>query len=100
MKEDIKGAEETAETEASEIPIADGIDEMESGGKEDKEAASDEEQPAENEAAGDSREDSSKEEKKGFFKKKKDPRDEKIEELTDRVKRQMAEFENLSLIHI
>ena len=30
----------------------------------------------------------------GFFKKKKDPRDEKIEELTDRVKRQMAEFEN------
>lgn len=94
MKEDIKGAEETAETEASEIPIADGIDEMESGGKEDKEAASDEGQPSENEAAGDSREDSSKEEKKGFFKKKKDPRDEKIEELTDRVKRQMAEFEN------
>ena len=34
------------------------------------------------------------EEKKGFFKKKKDPRDEKIEDLTDRVKRQMAEFEN------
>ena len=32
--------------------------------------------------------------KKSFFKKKKDPRDEKIEELTDRVKRQMAEFEN------
>ena len=37
---------------------------------------------------------SAKEEKKGFFKKKKDPRDEEIEELTDRVKRQMAEFEN------
>ena len=37
---------------------------------------------------------SAKEEKKSFFKKKKDPRDEKIEELTDRVKRQMAEFEN------
>lgn len=34
------------------------------------------------------------EEKKGFFKKKKDKRDEKIEELTDQVKRQMAEFEN------
>lgn len=32
--------------------------------------------------------------KGGFFKKKKDPRDEKIEELTDRVKCQMAEFEN------
>ena len=33
-------------------------------------------------------------EKEGFFKKKKDPKDEKIEELTDRVKRQMAEFDN------
>ena len=32
-------------------------------------------------------------EKEGFFKKKKDPKDEKIEELTDRVKRQMAEFD-------
>ena len=35
--------------------------------------------------------------KKSFFKKKekkKDPRDEKIEELTDRLKRLMAEFEN------
>lgn len=36
-------------------------------------------------------------EKKGFFgkkKDKKDPRDEKIEELTDRLKRNMAEFDN------
>lgn len=33
-------------------------------------------------------------EKKSFFKKKKDKKDEQIEELTDRVKRQMAEFEN------
>ena len=39
-------------------------------------------------------EESGSQEKKGFFKKKKDPRDEKIEELTDRGKRQMAEFEN------
>lgn len=39
-------------------------------------------------------EENGSQEKKGFFKKKKDPRDEKIEELTDRVKRQMAEFEN------
>lgn len=31
---------------------------------------------------------------KGFFKKKKDKKDEQIEELNDRVKRQMAEFEN------
>lgn len=32
--------------------------------------------------------------KSGFFKKKKDKRDEQIEELNDRVKRQMAEFDN------
>lgn len=33
-------------------------------------------------------------EKKGFFKKKKDKKDEQIEDLNDRLKRQMAEFEN------
>lgn len=37
---------------------------------------------------------SEKEEKKGFFSKKKDKRDEQIEELTDRLKRNMAEFDN------
>lgn len=36
----------------------------------------------------------SSEDKKGFFKKKKDKKDEQIEELNDRLKRQMAEFEN------
>ena len=35
-----------------------------------------------------------KKEKKGFFSKKKDPRDIQIEELTDRLKRNMAEFDN------
>lgn len=46
------------------------------------------------EAPGDS--EAEKTEKKGFFKKKdkKDPRDTQIEELSDRVKRQMAEFDN------
>ena len=43
-------------------------------------------------------EESSKEDsddnKKGFFKKKKDKKDEQIEELTDRLKRTMAEFDN------
>ena len=33
--------------------------------------------------------------KEGFFKKKKDKKDEQIEELNDRVVRQMAEFENI-----
>ncbi|MEE0220891.1 MAG: nucleotide exchange factor GrpE [Lachnospiraceae bacterium] len=35
-----------------------------------------------------------KKEKKGFFGKKKDPRDTQIEELTDQLKRSMAEFDN------
>ena len=33
-------------------------------------------------------------EKKGFFARKKDKRDQQIEELTDRLKRTMAEFDN------
>ncbi len=32
--------------------------------------------------------------KKGFFKKKKDKRDEQIEDLSDKLRRQMAEFDN------
>lgn len=66
-------AEETAEveTEYSEEP------ETENGAEEDTESADEE---------------SSK--KKRFFEKKKDKRDEQIEELTDKLKRQMAEFDN------
>ena len=44
----------------------------------------------ENEAAPDA----SQPEKKGFFSKKKDKRDQQIEELTDQLKRNMAEFDN------
>lgn len=35
-----------------------------------------------------------KKEKKGFFKKKEDPRDAQIEELNDKLRRSMAEFDN------
>ncbi len=53
---------------------------------------------AEEEGAGDAPEEEAggkaKEEKKGFFQKKKDKKDEQIEELTDRLKRTMAEFDN------
>lgn len=68
-------AQEEAESQAEEQPEAAASEETQEG----------QDTPEEG--------DTSKE-KKGFFKKKKDPRDEKIEELTDRVKRQMAEFEN------
>jgi molecular chaperone GrpE len=44
--------------------------------------------------AADDTEDSSGKKKDGFFKKKKDKKDEQIEELNDRLRRQMAEFDN------
>lgn len=67
-----------------------------------------EEQPAEEAVCSEDAEDAKAEEteetdkskdtqgdaKKGFFKKKKDKKDEQIEELSDKLKRQMAEFEN------
>ena len=70
--------------------------------KEDDEKAAEEageeeikEEAEEEDASGTEEQDEQKEpEKKGFFKKKKDKKDEKIEELTDMVKRQMAEFDN------
>ena len=60
------------------------------------EEAEEQESKEETEASDTSSEESQKEpEKKGFFgKKKKDKKDETIEELTDMVKRQMAEFDN------
>lgn len=69
-----------------------------------KQAAESEEIPAEAEESGeesaeetaDEQDASDDGEKKGFFKRKnkKDPKDEKIEDLTDKLTRQMAEFDN------
>lgn len=64
-----------------------------------EEAASEENvtEEAETEGAAETEEEASEEqteEKKGFFKKKKDKKDEQIEELNDKLMRQMAEFEN------
>lgn len=59
------------------------------GNSEEKDAGSNEAAPEAEEASGDE-----KKEKKGFFSKKKDPKDTQIEELTDRLKRSMAEFDN------
>lgn len=89
-KEACSAAEEAEasgqETEAGEKTESAGGDTAEKAeGTSGEENASGESEASENKSA---------EDKKGFFKKKKDPRDEKIEELTDRVKRQMAEFEN------
>ncbi|WP_456056148.1 nucleotide exchange factor GrpE [Agathobacter sp.] len=95
MPEDIKKEtidNETAENKAEEIEI-EGADEESTQAAEEakdtdvKEAESEDDAPADAEAKAD--------EKKGLFKKKKkDKKDEQIEELNDRLKRQMAEFEN------
>lgn len=85
MAEDIKlEAEETKETEVD--------TEVTEEAEETVEAETSEENTAE--AEEDVTEEQNVDEKKGLFKKKKDKRDEQIEELNDKIKRQMAEFDN------
>ena len=87
-----------AEKEKEEV-LEEVLEELEENDKEKTEA----EESAEEKDAGSSEEakteedqDSKKEEKekKGIFNKKKDKKDEQIEELNDRLRRQMAEFDN------
>ena len=83
------GKDQASETgEAKETEASNDIPETQEGTPDETEETEETEESTEQAPAAE------KEEKKGFFKKKKDPRDEKIEDLTDRVKRQMAEFEN------
>jgi molecular chaperone GrpE len=51
-------------------------------------------EPEEDAEASEETEEGSGKKKDGFFKKKKDKKDEQIEELNDRLRRQMAEFDN------
>ena len=91
MPEDIKKEtidNETAENKAEEIEI-EGADE------ENPQAAEETKDTDVNEAKSEDNASADADEKKGLFKKKKkDKKDEQIEELNDRLKRQMAEFEN------
>lgn len=80
-----EAVEETVEEKVENEAVEEAADEAV-----DTEAA--EEETEESEEADDTQE--SEGEKKGFFKKKKDKKDEMIEELNDKVKRQMAEFDN------
>ena len=88
--ESVKESEESSDTQedvrSEEESEASETDQAEAGGEEEPEEAGGEGEDGQ----GDGKE------KKKFFKKKdkKDKRDEQIEALTDRVKRQMAEFEN------
>ncbi len=73
-----ESAEEAVDSAAEESDGASGVDDAQG------EAAETEKEDAQGKSG----------EKRGFFKKKKDKRDEQIEELTDKVRRQMAEFDN------
>ena len=94
LEETVEGVEEAAtetvkeEAEAAAEEVAEKADET----TEDTEDESTEE--SEDEMSEDDADEASEKTKKGLFKKKKDKRDEQIEELTDQVKRQMAEFDN------
>lgn len=91
MPEDIKKEtidNETAENKAEEIEI-EGADEENTQAAEETKDTDVNEAKSEDDASADA------DEKKGLFKKKKkDKKDEQIEELNDRLKRQIAEFEN------
>ena len=87
MSEENKKESEMEQAEETVREAAQEVSEETSG-----EALPEEEAAGEEEA----KESAPQEEKKGFFKKKekKDPKDTKIEELTDRLRRSMAEFDN------
>ncbi len=74
-----------AENIAEETSKKTGSEEAENTAETDAESETEETEEASEENAG---------EKKGFFKKKKDKKDEQIEELNDKLRRQMAEFDN------
>ena len=95
-KEDIM--EEVA-AEADESRAEQVMDEaIKQQAEESSEEAEEQEQPEDAEEAqpdGDADQEETDTKRKGFFgKKKKDKKDQQIEELTDRVQRQMAEFDN------
>lgn len=96
MEEKMKNKEEAVDTEQA-VDTADTTDTedvIENTEETVKQAASTEEDSASAEETAGSAEDSKGKEKASFFKKKKDKKDEKIEELNDRLIRNMAEFDN------
>lgn len=99
MPEDIKKEtidNETAENKAEEIEIEGADEESTQAAEEAKDTDVNETESVDDASAdADAKADEKSDEKKGLFKKKKkDKKDEQIEELNDRLKRQMAEFEN------
>lgn len=96
MEEEIR--KQTEEEAEASVQADEEADIAEASEEEVKESGTDPETPADepSEAAEEETgEQSGQDPKKGsFFRRKKDKREEKIEELTDKVQRQMAEFDN------
>lgn len=91
VEETAEAAEEAAtDTEATQEADTEATDAEETDTQSEDADTAGEAAESEEEAS-DDKEDSAK---KSFFKKKKDKKDEQIEELNDRLKRQMAEFDN------
>ena len=91
VEETAEAAEEAAtDTEATQEADTEAADAEETDTQSEDADTAGETAESEEEAS-DDKEDSAK---KSFFKKKKDKKDEQIEELNDRLKRQMAEFDN------
>lgn len=87
MNEDFEN-QETEET----METSDMTEEKETAEKNETEETAEQPVTDESEEAAEQKEEKPK--KEGFFKKKKDKKEEQIEELNDRVRRQMAEFDN------
>ena len=85
-----KAKEEAGLNEAEEAEIQETTEEVEESAKDVEEV----DETVEDKEDSDEEVSDDKSEKKGFFKKKKDKKDELIEELTDKNKRMLAEFEN------
>ncbi len=87
--------EEAGEEIAAEVAEeTESCGETQAGSEEVTEAEEVEGEEAETEEEAEAAEDDAKPEKKSFFKKKKDKKDAQIEELNDKLRRQMAEFDN------
>ena len=101
-KENVSDQVQADEVTQTEEPVSEAGEEETSGSRT-EETSEEASEPADEEEQGEEKtgqetdgEPSGKEEddKKPFFKKKKDKKDQQIEELQDRVQRQMAEFDN------
>lgn len=80
LEQEAEAAPETVEAEAETVDTAEEVSVEDTQAEASQDTAAQEAEKAP--------------EKKGFFKKKKDKKDEQIEELNDRLRRNMAEFDN------